>query len=403
VHARAEGFLFRYRLGGEAPLVRALELETSSVVSRGDMVSLKAGAACLARGGDSNLVGVVLGDEPAEISGTARVITDADAVYAVEDDPARAAGSTLGLTGETGAQGVAETPDGELEVVLDSPAGEATLVRIRTGRHHVLPPSGEVRRDLAAERERQLVLAAAAGDRAAVAHLVEAFLPAISGVARLYRNTAAVERAELLQEGVVGLLRALKRYDPSLGTPFWAYASWWVRQAMQQLVAEVARPTALSDRALRGLARLKEARREFLVTRGREPSLDELAAASGQSRDKVESLLAVERTPRGLQEPVSTDEGTSATLGELLPDPLAEHEYESVIERLEIEHVRDLTAGLGERERTILCEHYGLGRPARTLREIGEDLGVSAERVRQIEERTLAGLRATVATSGWAS
>jgi RNA polymerase sigma factor (sigma-70 family) len=172
---------------------------------------------------------------------------------------------------------------------------------------------------------------------------------------------------------------------------------------MQQLVAEVARPAVLSDRALRGLARVKQARREFVQTRGREPSLDELAAATEQSREKVESLLAIERAPRGLEEPISNAEGTSATVGERLADPLAEREFESVIERMEIEQVRDLTAGLGERERTILCDHYGLGRPARTLREIGDELGVSAERVRQIEEKTLAALRDAVATAAYAS
>src|SRR4030081_2131064 len=121
-----------------------------------------------------------------------------------------------------------------------------------------------VRDQLSPARERDLVAAAEAGDTAACAQLVEAFMPAIAGVARLYRNVAGVERDELLQEGVVGLLRAVKRYDPHLGTPFWSYASWWVRQAMQQLVAEMTRPVVLSDRALRQLARLNEVRREHL-------------------------------------------------------------------------------------------------------------------------------------------
>jgi RNA polymerase sigma factor (sigma-70 family) len=103
------------------------------------------------------------------------------------------------------------------------------------------------------------VAAAAAGDSVACEQLVEAFLPSIAGVARIYRSTPGIDRAELMQEGVVGLLRAARRYDPARGTRFWAYASWWVRQAMQQLVAEMTRPVALSDRPLRGLARIKEA------------------------------------------------------------------------------------------------------------------------------------------------
>ena len=95
--------------------------------------------------------------------------------------------------------------------------------------------------------ERKLVAEAKAGDRRARAQLVEAFLPAIAAVARVYRGRGQIERAELMQEGVVGLLRALERYDPDRGVPFWGYAAWWVRQAMQQLVAELARPVVLSD------------------------------------------------------------------------------------------------------------------------------------------------------------
>src|SRR4051794_23540607 len=111
------------------------------------------------------------------------------------------------------------------------------------------------RRQLAPRVERELVLAAEEGDPGARDRLIQAFWPLIGSVARIYRSSAAVDRTELMQEGVVGLLRALERFDPSRGTPFWAYASWWVRQAMQQLVSELTRPVVLSDRALRQLAR----------------------------------------------------------------------------------------------------------------------------------------------------
>ena len=196
--------------------------------------------------------------------------------------------------------------------------------------------------------------AAAAGDAVACEQLVEAFLPSIAGVASIYRSTPGVDRAELMQEGVVGLLKAARRYDPARGTPFWAYASWWVRQAMQQLVAEMTRPVALSDRPLRGLARIKEARAKHLQDHGREPSITELVTATGPARKQVESLIAIERTPRGLDEPVSGEEGATGTLQDLVEDPVAEDQYQHVLDRMEIEFVRGLTDGLSERERNIL-------------------------------------------------
>jgi RNA polymerase sigma factor (sigma-70 family) len=287
--------------------------------------------------------------------------------------------------------------------VADSSADDETLVRINRHREIVLraPPEQPrvgrfARSALTPDRENALVLATATGDPVACEQLVEAFLPAVSSVARRYRGSG-VERTELLQEGVVGLMRACKRFDTDLGTPFWAYATWWVRQAMQQLVARQTRPTVLSDRALRGLARLKEARRGHLQAHGCDPSTNELVEATGLPREQIDSLLVVERAPRALDEPFAGEDGP-ATLADLLADPVAEEEYDKVEERLEIERVRDLTDGLGKRERTILYEHYGVGRPARTLREIGEDIGVSAERVRQIEEQTLEKVRAATVT-----
>ena len=243
--------------------------------------------------------------------------------------------------------------------------------------------------------ERRLVLAAKSGDRAARAQLVGAFMPLISITARTYRS-GHVQRLELLQEGVVGLLRALERFDPDRGVPFWGYATWWVRQAMQQLVAELTRPVVLSDRALRHLARLKQAHHEAVQDSGREPTRDELATRTGLSLDQVDDLLATERAPRSLQEPLNASEGDVGRFGELLVDPLAEDEYERVLAAVEVEELHALLAGLSDRERDVLRARYGLDDDGeeRSLRSVGDGLGLSGERVRQIERRALSKLAA---------
>jgi RNA polymerase sigma factor (sigma-70 family) len=188
--------------------------------------------------------------------------------------------------------------------------------------------------------ERALVLAALEGRRDARRVLVEAFLPSVAATARPYRGLPAASDAELMQAGVVGLLRALERFDPRIGTPFWAYASWWVRRAMQELVAELARPVVLSDRATRDLGRVRRARVHRLQSSGDEPSTPKLAAEAAQ----VSAVLPV------------------------------------------------LTA----RERRVVMARYGVGGPHMTLRDVGDSLSLTAERVRRIERAVLDKFREAI-------
>jgi RNA polymerase sigma factor (sigma-70 family) len=247
---------------------------------------------------------------------------------------------------------------------------------------------------LAREVERRLVARAQEGDPAARAQLVEAFMPLVASVARQYRDAPYIERMELLQEGVVGLLRALERYDPDRGTPLWPYATWWVRQAMQQLVSELTRPAVLSDAALRQLARVREAHRRAVHETGSEPTRAQLLERTGLSSRQLADLLAVDEVPRSIDEPIG-EGGAIGTLGDLLTDPLADDAYQQVLEAIQVQELLALLAGLSDREREVLRGRYGLGgSDEESLRSIGRRLGVSAERVRQIERRALGKLAA---------
>jgi RNA polymerase primary sigma factor len=250
---------------------------------------------------------------------------------------------------------------------------------------------------LTPRQELALVVAADGGDADASRKLVEVHMPAIAGIALGFPRGAGVELQELLQQGVVGLLFAARRFDPRLNTPFWAYASFWVRKAMQELVAELTRPVALSDRAVRALAQISTARREFLQAHGTEPTDEQLSDATGFTFAQVESLQAAERTPRGFEEPLGSDADAGATVGDTIVDPVAEQAFEQVLDEMEIRQVRDVADRLTERERAVIRAHYGLGRPAQTLDQIGDTLGLTAERARQMEVGALTRMRDALA------
>ena len=240
--------------------------------------------------------------------------------------------------------------------------------------------------------------AAQCGDLVARQQVLDDFLPLVERVARSYAGVTSLAGEELVQEGVVGLFTALERYDPALGVPFWAYASWWVRRMMQRLVAELTLPVVLSDRAMRQLASVKHARHDHEQAHHREPSSGELVEPTGYTHDQLDSLMCVELCPRSLEEQLQGEDGVGVTLADLFADPRAEDGYDTVERELDADALRHRPNDLGDRERAVLRARYGFDGPVQTLQAVGDELHLTAERVRQIQQGALEKLHVAVST-----
>ena len=230
------------------------------------------------------------------------------------------------------------------------------------------------------------------GDTAAREELIQRLLPLVHSTARRYR-TEGLEEADLLQEGIVGLLRALQRFDPERGVPFAAFATWWIRQSLQEARSDFMRPMRLPPKALRQLSQLKSEHQRIYQGERRSAKIGELADRTDIELEQAEALLTADARSRSLDEPIENTEGELGTLGDLLEDPLSAAAYEDVVDAVGGEQLRALLSRLTEREREVVQARFGFDVPPEKLSEVGERLGVSAERVRQIEERALAKLR----------
>ena len=246
--------------------------------------------------------------------------------------------------------------------------------------------------------QRLSVRAAQRGDLDARQQVLDDFLPLVERVARSYAGVTSLEREELVQEGVVGLFTALERFDLALGVPFWAYASWWVRRMMQRLVAELTLPVVLSDRAMRQLAAVKHARQDHEQACHRQASSEELVERTGYPHDLLDSLMCVELCPRSLEEQLQGEDGAAGTLADLFPDPQAEDSYDVVERELDADALRHMPNDLDDRERAVLRARYGFDGAPQTLQAVGNEIHLTAERVRQIQQHALETLRAAGST-----
>jgi RNA polymerase sigma factor (sigma-70 family) len=249
--------------------------------------------------------------------------------------------------------------------------------------------------------DRAVLEAAKAGDQRAREKVVDAHLPLIAALARRFAVAPQVERLELIQEGVAGLLQALERFDPERGVPLWAYARPTVERSMRRLVAELGDAVELSDRGLRHLSRLRTAEQDLMREHRRLPSRAEIIERSGVARELAEQLFADAARPRSMQEPITTAEGDVIGLfGDLVDDPSAGDAYDQVLDEVEAEELLPLLSVLSERERSILEAHYGLHGEPQSHKEIAERLGLSTSRVRQLERRALNKLRRAAEAAG---
>ena len=246
------------------------------------------------------------------------------------------------------------------------------------------------------QEERELARRIKKGDAEAREEMIKANLRLVVKIARDYEGLG-VPLLDLISEGNIGLMKAVKRFDPDKGAKFSTYGSFWIKQAIRRALDNQAKTIRLPSHVVERLGILQRAARKLTEELGREPSDEELAAETGLSERKVKQYRQASASPASLDAPVG-DPSDSNQIADIVADEKASLPSDELSASMDLDLMNELLGSLNEREVTILRRRYGLdGEQEKTLEQIGDDYGLTRERIRQIENAALKKLRKRMA------
>ncbi|HCI73794.1 MAG TPA: RNA polymerase sigma factor RpoD [Lachnospiraceae bacterium] len=276
------------------------------------------------------------------------------------------------------------------EMLITEDAGSSDTGSVTDPIHMYLKEIGQVPL-LTSDQEIALAKRVEQGDEDAKRQLEEANLRLVVSIAKHYTGHG-MSLMDLIQEGSLGLIRAVEKYDYKKGFRFSTYATWWIRQSITRAIADQGRTIRIPVHMVENINKVNRAARDLVQKLGRDPTPEELAKEAHMSVERIREIQRISREPVSMETPVGDEEDSS--LGDFIRDDTTPHPADEAARTMLREQIREILSDLTEREQQVLRLRYGLDdHHSRTLEEVGKQLNVTRERIRQIEAKALRKLK----------